>query len=94
MIDLIKNQQYNNRAIQVNENSNNFYQKNTKEYKKNLNVKDLINEFKGKRNESKNLLNSLNIDKPIDNFGRVENIEKSDLRENYFEQNKNVQIGA
>ena len=74
--------QKNNKPIQIN--ANNIYQKKNSKYKKeNYNIKDLIKEFKEKKNEK----NTLNIDKAIDNFGGLVNIENGGIKENYFDQN-------
>ena len=74
--------QKNYKPIQIKENNN--YQKKNYNYKKgNYNIKDLIKEFKEKKNEK----NTLNIDKAIDNFGGLVNIENSGIKENYYDQN-------
>jgi hypothetical protein len=76
--------QKNYKPIQIKENNN--YQKKNYNYKKgNYNIKDLIKEFKEKKNEK----NTLNIDKAIDNFGGLVNIENGGIKENYFDQNTN-----
>ena len=76
--------QKNNKPIQIRDNIT--YQKKIPNYKKkNYNIKDLIKEFKEKKNEK----NTLNIDKAIDNFGGLVNIENG-IKDNYFEQNKMI----
>ena len=82
LIDKLKSQN-SNKPVQISEKFNNYHDKYNEN--NNFNINELVNEYKEKKNENKNHLNSLNFDKPIINFGGLENIENV----GYYDSNKN-----
>ena len=87
LMDMDSSQKINN-PIQIKD-KNIFNVKKNNDKFKNYDINNLIKQYKEKSNENKNLLSSLNIDKPISNFGGLENIENGNLKENNNEESKN-----
>ena len=87
LMDMDSSQKINN-PIQIKDKNIFDVKKNNDKFKNN-DINNLIKQYKEKSNENKNLLSSLNIDKPISNFGGLENIKNGNLKENYKEESKN-----